>query len=251
MVKKLVHFIQTKVLFPLIMGIEKLIGGVSTVGNPPVFNNGVFPWTKIMEDNWREIRAEIQDLLRFHQGLPNLQDIQQEQSYITTDDKWKTFFLMGFGHRCQLNLEKCPVTAATIAQVPGIKTALFSILSPGKHIPRHRGVYKGLIRSHLGLIIPGKPGDCRMEINGRSVGWKEGEMLVFDNTYFHEVWNDTDQMRVILMIDFVRPFPAPVSWFNDGIINLISRSPFVSAALRKHRNWEVEFDAIYRSQDSA
>lgn len=245
--KKITQFIQTKLLFPVLIAVEKLIGRLSKVGNPPVFDNKTFPWTQLLEENWEDVRAELEPLLRFHEGLPNLQDIQQEQNYITTDDKWKTFFLMGFGYECSLNMQKCPKTVALLRQIPGIQTALFSILSPKKHIPRHRGVYKGLIRSHLGLIIPGKKGDCRMQVDDQWIKWEEGKMVVFDNTYFHEVWNDTDQVRVILMIDIIRPFPVPVSWINQGIIKLISWSPFVGNALRKHKKWEEEFDKIYKA----
>jgi beta-hydroxylase len=245
--KKLTGFIQFKLLFPILKTFEKLIGRLSKVGNPPVFNNEVFPWTHLLEENWEAIRSELEPLLRFHEGLPNLQDIQQEQHYITTDDKWKTFFLIGFGNECPLNMEKCPKTAALIKQIPDIQSALFSILSPKKHIPRHRGVYKGLVRSHLGLIIPGQTGDCRMQVEDQWVKWKEGEMAVFDNTCFHEVWNDTDEVRVILMIDVIRPFPAPISWINKGIIKLISWSPYVTDAVKKHKKWEEDFDETYKS----
>ena len=103
--KKVIPFIQTKVLFPIVIMVEKLIGSLSKVGNPPVFDNKTFPWTQLLEDNWEDIRAELVPLLRFHEGLPNLQDIQQEQNYITTDDKWKTFFLLGFGYECGLNIK--------------------------------------------------------------------------------------------------------------------------------------------------
>jgi len=241
------QFIQTKILFPILIAIEKLIGWVSKVGNPPVFDNNTFPWTQMLEENWESIRSEVEPLLQFHEGLPNLQDIQEEQSYITSDDKWKTFFLLGYGIEAELNMEKCPQTAALIKKIPGIQTALFSLLSPKKHIPRHRGIYKGLIRSHLGLVIPGQKGDSRMNIDKEWVKWEEGKMVVFDNTYYHEVWNDTDEVRVILMIDFIRPFPAPISWINQGIIKLISWSPYVINAMKKHRKWEEKFDQLYKS----
>lgn len=247
----MVQFIQKNILFPILIGIEKIIGWVSKVGNPAVFDNDTFPWTRMLEENWETIRSEVEPLLRFHAGLPNLQDIQEEQGYITSDDKWKTFFLLGYNIEAELNMEKCPQTTALIKQIPGIQTALFSLLSPKKHIPRHRGIYKGLIRSHLGLIIPGKKGDSRMQVDDQWVEWEEGKMVVFDNTYFHEVWNDTDEVRVILMIDFIRPFPAPFSWFNNGIIKLISWSPYVINAMKKHRKWEEKFDKMYRSVPEA
>jgi ornithine lipid ester-linked acyl 2-hydroxylase len=249
--QQLIQFVQFRVLFPIVITVEKLLTRLSPVGNPVIFANDTFPWTKTLEANWGDIQTEIASLLPFHAGLPNLQDIQQEQAYITTDDKWKTFFLLGFGHECRLNMEKCPKTTALIKQIPDIQTALFSILSPGKHIPRHRGVYKGLIRSHLALIVPGKPGDCRMQVGDEWVHWEEGKMVVFDNTRFHEVWNDTDQIRVVLLIDVIRPFRGWFDRINRGIIHLIARSPYVAAAFKKHRQWEREFDRRYQESHAS
>ena len=123
-------------------------------------------------------------------------------------------------------------------QIPDIETAFFSVLAPNKHIPRHRGEYKGLIRCHLGLIVPGEPGDCRMNVHDQTVHWEEGKFLIFDNAYHHEVWNDTDQTRVILLIDVVRPMRFPYSWINRMVIRMIGWSPYIREARRNHRKWD-------------
>ena len=93
-------------------------------------------------------------MLDDHEALPNFQDISKDQIEITDDDRWKTFFLYGYGFEAKLGVEMCPRTAALMREIPGMTTAMFSILSPRKHILDHRGPYKGVLRYHLGLIVP-------------------------------------------------------------------------------------------------
>ena len=93
-------------------------------------------------------------MLERRDALPNFQDISTDQATITDDDRWKTYFLYGFGFRSDANCARCPETARLVAAVPGMQTAMFSILAPGKHIPEHNGPYKGVIRYHLGIKVP-------------------------------------------------------------------------------------------------
>lgn len=124
---------------------------------------------------------------------------------------------------------------------PDMKSAFFSVLSPRKHIPAHRGLFKGIIRSHLGIIIPGQAGDCHMRIGDQEICWKDGKVVVFDDTYEHEVWNDTDQTRVVLLIDAVRPFKGHLAWLNRSIVTLIGNSFYVTEAMKNHQKWKAEF----------
>ena len=80
--------IKRNVLRPLLLGMGKTIAPFSPVGNAPVFSNSKFPWTSLLEENWPVIRKELDHVLTFNDSLPNLQDIQHEQSSITTDNKW-------------------------------------------------------------------------------------------------------------------------------------------------------------------
>ena len=81
------------------------------------------------------------------------------------------------------------------------------VLDPGAgyHIPAHRGVSKGIVRAHLGLIIPKDAEKCRIRVGDQIKVWHPGEIFVFDDTYEHEVWNETPEERVILLFDFDRP----------------------------------------------
>ncbi len=125
--------------FSIIQFIERLMVRYSPHGDPYFFDNEDFPWTDELDDNWAAIREEMDVVLEHREALPNFQDISEDQKAITTDDDWKTFFLYGFGHKAEKNCKLVPKTTEIAEQVPGMKTAFFSILSPGKHIPAHRG----------------------------------------------------------------------------------------------------------------
>jgi beta-hydroxylase len=240
------EWIKFKIFRPVLLKIGDLIGGFSEVGDKPVFDNQQFQWSELLEENWEAIRGELEKILPFHESLPNLQDIQKEQKILNQDDKWKTFFLYGFGIKATQNCNTCPITTSILEQIPGMKTAFFSVLSPNKHIPAHKGIFKGLIRSHLGLIIPGQTGDCVMRIESQNINWKEGEVVIFDDTYEHEVWNNTGEIRVVLLIDVIRPFKLPLSVINSGVIRLIGNSSYVKEAMKNHELWESSFHSRKR-----
>jgi beta-hydroxylase len=90
---------------------------------------------------------------------------------ITQDNHWKTFFFYGYGFECEENCRLCPETARVLKSIPGVKTAFFSILSPGKYIPPHRGPYNGVLRFHLGLIVPEPREQCRIRVADNIRHW--------------------------------------------------------------------------------
>jgi beta-hydroxylase len=241
MILNLREQIKFKLFRPILLKIGDLLGKYSTVGDYPVFEKEQFKWTELLENNWIDIRKEVENILAFHKMLPNLQDIQQEQNLLTQDNKWKTFFLFGFGIKATLNCQSCPTTTSILEQIPGMKTAFFSVLSPYKHIPAHKGIYKGIIRCHLGLIIPGNLGDCVMRIEKEYIYWQEGKTAVFDDTFEHEVWNNTSETRVVLLIDVMRPFKPPLNFINNTIVKLIGNSSYVKEAMQNHKKWETDF----------
>src|SRR5690606_823226 len=98
-------------------------------------------------------------------------------------------------------------------------------------IPPHRGPYAGVLRYHLGLIVPEPISEVKIRVDKDFGYWEEGKSLIFDDTYEHEVWNNTDNYRVVLFVDFVRPLEGFVKKINDKMINLISNSPLVQEGL--------------------
>jgi ornithine lipid ester-linked acyl 2-hydroxylase len=221
--------------------VERFIGRRSLVGDATFFPLERFPWAKHVEANWAVIREELEGVLENREALPNFQDISRDQIEITDDDRWKTFFLYGYGFEAKLGTEMCPRTAALMREIPGMTTAMFSILSPGKHILDHRGPYKGVLRYHLGLIVPREAENCRIRVGDDIRHWREGESMIFDDTFNHEVWNDTGETRVVLFVDVLRPLPSPESAINRAIVKAIGFSPFVLDAKRNQEAWERRY----------
>jgi aspartyl/asparaginyl beta-hydroxylase (cupin superfamily) len=235
----------------ILVPIERFIGRRSLVGDATFFPLERFAWVQHLEDNWMVIREEAERLLEVQSELANFQDISRDQIEITDDDRWKTFFLYGYGFEAKLGVEMCPRTAALMRQIPGMKTAMISILSPRKHILDHRGPYKGVLRYHLGLIVPQDAEACRIRVGEDIRHWQEGESLLFDDTFNHEVWNDTDETRVVLFVDVLRPLPSPDSAINRGIVKAIGYSPFVLDAKRNQQAWEQRFLERRRAREDA
>jgi ornithine lipid ester-linked acyl 2-hydroxylase len=231
--------------------IERFIGRRSLVGDATFFPEGRFDWVAHIEENWQVIREEAERLLDEREELANFQDISKDQIEITDDDRWKTFFLYGFGFEAELGVEMCPRTAALMRQIPGMTTAMFSILSPRKHILDHRGPYKGVLRYHLGLIVPRDAEACRIRVGEDFRHWEEGRSLIFDDTFNHEVWNDTDETRVVLFVDVLRPLPAPYDAINRAIVKAIGYSPFVLDAKRNQGAWEAGYRERRRARETA
>jgi ornithine lipid ester-linked acyl 2-hydroxylase len=221
--------------------IERFIGRRSLVGDETFFPLERFPWVAHVERNWEVIREELLGVLEDREALPNFQDISKDQIEITDDDRWKTFFIYGYGFQADLGVEMCPRTAALMREIPGMTTAMLSILSPRKHILDHRGPYKGVLRYHLGLIVPREAERCRIRVGEEIRHWVQGQSMIFDDTFNHEVWNDTEETRVVLFVDVLRPLPFPDSLINRLIVKAIAISPFVLDAKRNQQAWEQRY----------
>ncbi|MEO0409130.1 MAG: aspartyl/asparaginyl beta-hydroxylase domain-containing protein [Cyanobacteria bacterium P01_A01_bin.135] len=232
-----------KRLEKMVPQIEKMVPTYSKVGESVFFTKEQFPWAALLEENWTTIRRELDAVLERVDDLPNFQDISKRQYRIANDNRWKTYFFKAFGFRAEGNCRRCPETAALLEQIPGLKVAFFSILAPGKHIPRHRGKHKGLIRYHLGLKVPEPAEQCYIQVDDQIAYWQEGESLIFDDTYYHEVWNNTDGYRAVLFLDIIRPMRFPLSLVNWLVCRLVAASPIVQDARRSHDAWEEKFEA--------
>lgn len=225
----------------LVNGLETAVVRHSVLPDTGVYDNADFPWAARLASDWQAIRRELDAVMQYRDRMPSFHEIIEEVSTITQDDAWKTFFLIGAGMDCSGNAARCPETMRLLQQVPGLVTAFFSILGPGKHIPAHRGAYNGVLRLHLGLIVPEPQARCRIRIGDEIRSWREGEVLIFDDTWNHEVWNDTDGWRVVLFLDFARPLRQPWHWLNQRFIGLGPLAPFLREAGRKQKKWERAF----------
>lgn len=225
---------------PIVRTIDRLMASQSLVGNPEVYDKGLFPWVADLEAAAPAIRAELDRLLEHRERLPRFADIQPDQDKINPDAGWKTFFFGGLGVRSEHNRELCPNTSRALDAIPNVELALFSILAPGLHIPRHAGVTKGLIRCHLALKVPKDREKVVMHIGDTHFHWEEGKAVVFDDTFKHEVHNDTDEERVVLLLDTRRPMRWPGRVAFAITKAMLKASPFVRDSRKNQQRWEKQ-----------
>lgn len=145
---------------------------------------------------------EWKDIYREYLAIKDsLVDWHEKELYL---EGWKVFGLYNFpyGEPIEENIKRCPVTAEFVKNnFPQHGAAGFSMLMPKTHIARHVGFQGPFLRYHLGLKVP--EGDCALDTSEGLMKWKEGEAFVFDDRQEHEAWNNTDEDRVILLIDFI------------------------------------------------
>lgn len=221
--------------------LEWSVARVARHGDPHIYETRLFPWAAKVESQWGLIRSELDAVMNFRERMPSFQDILKEVGAIQSDNNWKTFFLAGIGMDCTESRKRCPETVRLLGEIPGMTTAFFSILSPGKHIPAHRGAWNGILRFHLGLMVPEPRDRVRIRIGNDFYSWREGEALIFDDTFNHEVWNDTDGYRVVLFVDFARPLYPPFHWLNQRLLNFGALAPFLREAGEKQKRWQDAF----------
>ncbi|ARP92327.1 aspartyl beta-hydroxylase [Bordetella genomosp. 9] len=231
----------SRLFFSVVDVLRNAIARASLVGDHPIFDNAAFPWIPQLEAQAPAIRAELMEVLRDREKLPAFHELSPEVSKITTDKQWKTFVFMAYGLRSDRNLARCPATARAIAGIPGLRTAFFSILEPGKRIPLHTGPYNGVLRLHLALVVPAPQEQCWIEVDGRRYVWKEGQVVVFDDLYPHQVHNDTDGLRAVLFVDFERPCRWPMNWVNRLILALAPMTSEIRRSKANHDNWERDY----------
>lgn len=174
--------------------LDRVIAASSLIPNDPVLDMREFCWTATLRANWSAIRDEAAAALGGAvQRLP----------------LWS--------HGAQADLARCPATAAALQQIPGLVSARYSMLASGLHVPRRRGATKGLVTCHLGLSVP-RDGDVRMALADRVLRWSEGETMVFDDSYEHEIWNEASAPRTVLHLQFRRPLKQPARWLADRLL---------------------------------
>jgi beta-hydroxylase len=185
-----------------------------------------------------------------------LQDLDPGLKTLSTDARWKVFMFIGYEMPVPPALQRCPKTAALLRKIPGLTTALFSVLRGPKNIPPHRGPFNGVLRYHLPLIVP-PPVDgavsnaCHIRVGKTTRSWVEGQSMIFDDTNYHEVVNDRPGERVVLFVDFYRPVPPPFCWINRAMMWATRHLPFCRVAIELLKRWNTDFELAEQRPPSA
>lgn len=185
----------------------------SKLPSQPYHSVDVFPELKLLSDNWQKIRDEAL-------ALDERQQIVATQghedagfnSFFRTG--WRRFHLKWYGNDLVSAQQLCPYTVGLLRQIPSIKAAMFASLPPGAKLVAHRDPYAGSMRYHLGLAVPEDP-RCAIYVDGQQYVWRNGEGVIFDETFIHYAENATEQRRIVLFCDVRRPlWFAPARWIE-------------------------------------
>jgi len=221
--------------------VSRFLDNHSLVPKQPFHPNQGFDWIPGIEAQTGTIRAELDRVVEHYREWPRVQELQQDQAGIAADGGWRSFVIYGWGHTSKLGLELCPETARIARTVPGLTSAFFSFVGPNSGITEHGALDGSLLRYHLGLIVPEDREKCALTLDGIPYSWTEGESVVFDDTYRHSVRNDTDELRVVLLLHFERPMDWIGRTLHRGALGLVKRSYYVKDAITSHTDWEDRF----------
>jgi len=188
---------------------NRLIGHAVTLQS--VYDPADFGWPAQLEARWEEIREEAQRVLETRR-LPRIEQVLGADQGNQGD--WNTFVLLALRKPVEFNAELCPVTSDLVSRVPGISSALFSVFQAGTHLPSHQAPNRGVLRYHLGLIVPEPADSCQLRVLDEVLSYREGESILFDDTFEHEAWNRATEPRVTLLLEVDRPLRAPYHQFN-------------------------------------
>ncbi|WP_419421306.1 aspartyl/asparaginyl beta-hydroxylase domain-containing protein (plasmid) [Legionella sp. D16C41] len=175
----------------------------SAVPNKPFLELSQFPELEILKNNWLIIREEAQYL--YQEGYISASDKNDDIGFNSFFRRgWKRFYLKWYQDPMASAIHLCPNTLALIQQIPSINAAMFALLPKKSFLFEHRDPYAGSLRYHLGLITPNSQ-NCYIQVDDKTYFWKDGEDILFDETYIHHAKNNTNEDRIILFCDVKRP----------------------------------------------
>ncbi|MEB7510657.1 aspartyl/asparaginyl beta-hydroxylase domain-containing protein [Serratia marcescens] len=196
-------------------------------GKPVLDSAALFPDAERFTAQWRQIREEALTVANDLHNIPRFHEIMIQQESISANDArdWRMFIMKAYGQPIDRNLARCPTLAALIASSPDVLSASLSFLAPGKQVPPHRGPFRGILRGYLVLDMPkradGVPAAV-LKVDGREYRLHEGEFMLWDDTFEHEVWNDSPQVRTVLLLDIRRrDMPGGLRLLSSAIIALV------------------------------
>lgn len=200
----------------------------------PYFPVSDFPELQEITDRWQEIRQEALNLQTHIKAASSHNDAGFNTFF---KRGWKRFYLKWYSDAHPSALELCPVTTALVSKIPSVKAAMFAELPAGSHLGKHRDPYAGSVRYHLGLSTPNNDA-CFIEVDGEKHSWRDGEAVIFDETYVHWAQNETEQTRIILFCDIERPMKWP---WAQAINHWVGRNLMSAAASPNDENDHTGF----------
>ncbi|HTK00369.1 MAG TPA: lipid A hydroxylase LpxO [Bordetella sp.] len=220
----------------------------SRVPTTPYVSTREIPELQVLQDNWEIIRDEALQMaeMRRIKAAERHDDIGFNSFF---KYGWKRFYLKWYDARHPSAEALCPRTVALLKTLPKVKAAMFAELPDGGQLNPHRDPFSGSLRYHLGLATPNDD-RCYIVVDGENYSWRDGQGVVFDETYIHEAYNKSGQNRIILFCDVERPLrwrwaEAFNGWFGRVVMSAAS-SPNddndQTGAINRltHAHWRVD-----------
>lgn len=206
----------------------------SKVPNTPYHDVNQYPELSILKENWKTIRSEAQNLVE--QGYIGVSEGYTDVGFNSFFRKgWKRFYIKWYKDFHPSAKSLCPETVKLLNHIPNIKAAMFALLPKNSHLTKHRDPYAGSLRYHLGLITPNSE-KCRIIVDNEQYHWRDGEAVMFDETYIHYAVNESDMDRIILFCDVERPLKNRFAIFVN---RLFSRIIMTSSATKNFGNEKI------------
>jgi len=175
----------------------------SAVPPRPILDPRSIPELDVLRANWQIIREEALALM--DQGSIRAATGHNDLGFNSFfKNGWKRFYVKWYGEPLPSAQAACPRTVALVESLPTVNAAMFALLPPGGKLNRHRDPFAGSLRYHLGLVTPNSD-DCRIYVDGQMYSWRDGEAVLFDETFIHWAENATQTARIILFCDVERP----------------------------------------------
>ena len=197
----------------------------SAVPNKPYISPTHFPELEALRDHADVIRAEGLALMAHaRMRAPDGKDDAGFNSFAKAG--WKRFYLKWYGDAHPSARRLCPRTTELLHAIPSVSGAMFATLPPGAVLNPHKDPYAGSMRYHLGLVTPNDDA-CYIEVDGQPYSWRDGEGVIFDETFIHKAENRTDVERLILFCDVARPMRTRFArsfnqWFGRHVVSAAS-----------------------------
>ncbi|WP_371766987.1 lipid A hydroxylase LpxO [Massilia sp.] len=175
----------------------------SKVPSTPYIPVREFPELSVLQENWPTIREEGLRLIEMKKIKASEENNDAGfNSFFKTG--WKRFYLKWYDASHPSAERLCPQTYALLQGIPSVKAAMFAELPPGAKLNPHRDPFAGSMRYHLGLATPNDD-RCFIEVDGQRYSWRDGQGVIFDETFIHWAENASDSDRLILFCDVERP----------------------------------------------
>lgn len=192
----------------------------------------------IIQTEYQQARAHILQLPQYHEVDPGEVEISQ-----ACEKRWNVMMLHLLGYEMTEFHQLFPTTFQLLHEIPGLIQAFFSVLDPGKSIPLHEGPYRGYLRYHLGIQIP-RANPPSIIVNNQPYTWREGEAVLFDDSWPHEVRNHSHEPRTVLIIDMLRPLPFIPQLLNRFTTYIIARYFYGRPVVRRAQQYGMQIKPL-------